>query len=91
MTIIDSRGMDIEDIKSVLISKGEVISLEDNAELLNDYCILLGICLEANTGNLKAKKYLSDEVMHRFSDFIPNEYKDRTIKRVHKFLEPIEN
>lgn len=89
--IIDPRGMNIEDVKNLLIENEQVISLEDNAKLLKDYCTLLGICLEANTGNEKAKIYLEDEVVRRFESFIPNEYHDIVLKETNDFLEPIEN
>jgi len=84
--IIDTRGMDINDIKHLLIENGEVVDMEENVTLLRDYCMLLGICFEANMGNERAKKYLDAEVMKKFTEFIPNNYHEVVISDSKTFL-----
>lgn len=56
--LIDTRGLDIEDIKVSLIANDEVVDSRDYSALLIDYGILLAICCKAQDGNNEAIEYL---------------------------------
>lgn len=84
--LIDTRGLDLEDIKEVLIANDEVVSSRDYGALLSDYCKLLAICYKADKDSPEAKEYLQKGVISRFEDFIPDNHKEEVIRRANDFL-----
>ncbi|QKF77162.1 hypothetical protein [Arcobacter defluvii] len=84
--LIDTRGLDIEDIKVSLIANDEVVDSRDYSALLIDYGILLAICCKAQDGNNEAIEYLKKDVIERFKDFVPDNHKEHVLKRADQFL-----
>lgn len=84
--LIDTRGLNIEDIKVALIANDEVVDSRDYSSLLVDYGILLAICCKAQDGNDEAKEYLQKGVTERFKDFVPDNHKEYVLKRANQFL-----
>lgn len=84
--LIDTRGLDIEDIKVSLIANDEVVDSRDYSALLSDYGILLAICCKAQDGNNEAIEYLKKDVIERFKDFVPDNHKEHVLKRADQFL-----
>jgi hypothetical protein len=84
--LIDTRGLNIEDIKVALIANDEVVDSRDYSSLLVDYGILLAICCKAQDGNNEAKEYLQKGVTERFKDFVPDNHKEYVLKRANQFL-----
>ena len=84
--LIDTRGLDIEDIKVSLIANDEVVDSGDYSALLTDYGILLAICCKAQDGNNEAMEYLKKDVIERFKDFVPDNHKEYILERANQFL-----
>lgn len=84
--LIDTRGLDIEDIKVSLIANDEVVDSRDYSALLIDYGILLAICCKAQDGNNEAMEYLKKDVIERFKDFVPDNHKEYVLERANQFL-----
>jgi phage anti-repressor protein len=84
--LIDTRGLNIEDIKVALIANDEVVDSRDYSSLLVDYGILLAICCKAQDGNNEAKEYLQKGVTERFKDFVPDNHKEYVLKQANQFL-----
>lgn len=84
--LIDTRGLNIEDIKVALIANDEVVDSKDYSKLLVDYGILLAICCKAQDGINEAKEYLQKGVIERFKDFVPDNHKEYVLERANQFL-----
>jgi hypothetical protein len=84
--LIDTRGLDLEDIKAVLIANDEVVDSINYSALLMDYSILLAICCKAQDGNSEAIEYLKKDVIKRFKDFVSDNHKEEILKRANQFL-----
>lgn len=85
--IIDTRGLDISDIKSVLIQSEEVVDHKEFCDLLKDHANLLTICFLANQGNEKANKFIETRTTDLFNTFVPDNWKDEYIELNQKTLE----
>lgn len=84
--LIDTRGLNIEDIKVALIANDEVVDNKQYSLLLRDYGVLLAICCKAQDGNNEAIGYLQKGVIERFNDFVPDNHKEEVLKQANQFL-----
>lgn len=84
--LIDTRGMNINDIKSILIQNEEVVENQEFCELLGDHASLLTICFLANNGDERAKKFIETSTTELFDNFVPDNWKGKYIELNQKKL-----
>lgn len=72
--MIDTNGMNIDDIEDILIKEKRVASLKDYQIMQNAFKDISTLCMLAVGGNVQAINYLENEIENIFNDFIaPND------------------
>lgn len=79
-SVILTNGLDIEDVKAILIHRREVASIEVHYELLRKYGEYLAICALASKGNKKARRYLVDKSIYNFHEAILEDTRESVLE-----------
>jgi|GEM_PF-5349852 len=85
--IILTDGLELDDYKTILLKRGDVVSIEKYMELNQKFDEYLTLCALSATGDIKAKKYLEDDSVNNFSELVDTRAKDLIVKKVKSILD----
>lgn len=86
-SIVLTSGLDIEDVKAILLYRGEIVSIEVHNEFVVKYGEYLAICALASVGNEKARRYLVDKSVDNFHEAIFGDTQDIVLNHSQALLD----
>jgi len=84
--IILTDGLDMEDVKAILLHRKEVVRVEDYVQSLQNIDELLTLLALAVSGNKKAIQYLIDNAIDDFNNLVADRNKEDLSNHVEAVL-----
>lgn len=85
--MISTNGLDIEDVKAILLHRREVVNIEEYLTARDANFELIALCALAVNGDKKAIQYFNDSAEVNFKESIYDDMKEDVLIFVKNFLD----